>query len=287
MKSVYQYLIEENQSKEPFFKNGFSNHKSMVLYCLRAMGADDEILEYQASEERWKYYHDKYHITFNDIQVSKNRITSINWKDYLGRISYFPDYMEWIQSEDISLHSDSLIKVILPVLAQNISAALFHPLLRYAMGVDDANAKEQEIALAYWMSTAQLKDDPIPSIHQVNEDWINKVIYSVQSSANFVGVHYLTSFVAIKSLPIEIQAVLYPFYLDSLKSFAKQISIQIFVENIGSGDSEEIVRKTKDEAFKSVDDHVIKGIYALLELRKMNQFKYIDGALKKLMTTLF
>lgn len=279
--NIYDQVILENQAFKPFFHNGFSNHRSMVLYCLKEMGASDDVLQYQAGEERWSYYKNKYALPFETIETHQNRIHDSNWKNHIGSLVYFPDYLNWLNS---TVLNTNLITETLATLKQDISAALFHPLIRFSMGIDDQKESEVAMALAYWLSVAKpLKKNIQTSINVV--DCIQKILCDFQHSVNFSSLHYLTSYIAITKLPSEIQNTISSHYYSELYRYVESNNFNISEEiNIEASNIHELA---KEEAFKSADDHVIKGIYALLELDKIGNYTCIDASIVKLMNTLY
>lgn len=279
MMNLYKTLVNNNQQYSPYFHNGFSNHYPMVLYCIKAMGGSEETMQYQGSEERWDYYHKKYDLPFELIEVSKNEINNDNWKSFMGNYAHFPDFYTWIKENKV-IENEELYTSIINELKHYLTAALFHPTIRYAMAIDEEYKEEEELALAYWLSSAGDR----PNIEQTQEEYIdnlNALLNDFQFSASFVSLHYITGFVAINTLPENLKNTFLPYYNQLLADLVKENNYSTSPASLTLA-SEEEIQSAKEVAFKSVDDHVVKGIYALIELNKMGEFKHIPECLEKL-----
>lgn len=284
--SRYFELIQNNQVYSPYFSNGFSNHLPMVMYSTKQMGGSEEVLEYQASELRWEYYHKKYNLPFEKPAQSQGRINNANWNELKGDYGMYPDYLEWIREEKV-IEDKALLQTILMELKHYQTAALFHAMIRFSMGFDDDHHEEIEIALAYWLSSAGDRERNVSAIYgETYIEDLNALLNDFKQSVNFVSLHYFTGFVAISRMPYELKEAFLPLYAGLLRAFVQSSGF----ENTESEKKElddAFIQSAKEVAFKSVDDHVVKGIYALLELNKDGRFDHLKTSISALMKTKF
>ena len=284
MEKNYSQLVEENQRYYPFFPGGFSNHRSMVLYCLKRMGASNDVLSLQASEDHWQWLKRRFDFFFEPVAHSKSRVTRDNWMEYVGNNSYYPDYLEWLLTEEI-WNNTELLNELSNLLRHQIDADLFHPVIRYAMGVDDKDTAEQGISLAYWLVSANKNTKDSQQCNDSIHNNIESLLSDLTISADFITLHYLTSFIAIKSLPRSQQQVLMPHYKFLLKRYTDGRIKGNNTDRLSRVEFDKLKTEAKNIAFASADPHVVKSIYAILELQNYGEFQGAWGALNKMMVT--
>jgi hypothetical protein len=277
---LYQSLILKNQSRLPFFSNGFSNHFSMSLWSIRNLEAPLDVIKFQGSRERWLNYFKVYKLEFLPIPPSKGRINNENYLSHFGKPEYFSDYLDFFKKEDIINNTSKLIQLY-NQLAGYIDAALFHPFIRFSIGLQDNNANEQIISLAYWITAISADKKIQISYNSSPEDLkIEKILAHFANTADFISLHYLTSYVAYLNLPPYLKEITKDTYRSVTDKYLNQINSKEEIQDEEGLDGS-IREKAKQAAYISSNDHLIKIVYALLQLNDLKKLKGIKRALEK------
>lgn len=140
--SRLRWLLDRNHTSSPQFGGGLSNHVSMGLYSLSALGGNDERLgRFAESEGRrlepWPA---------GDGSV----LTPQTWTAFLGRKQAFGGYRAFFASEITRSGPVRTLRAYLPELMPGVAAAAFHALIRTAYGVRFGDDREVADGLAYW-----------------------------------------------------------------------------------------------------------------------------------------
>lgn len=142
MPSRLATLLASNRGLSPEYGGGLSNHVSMGLFALSALGASDEQLSAFAQAsfpalEPLSYAH-------------ATEVTQESFARSLRRPPAFLGFRTLFERELTTLGRADALRKYLPTLLPGIGAAGFHALIRTAYGVrfeDDAEIAE---GLAYW-----------------------------------------------------------------------------------------------------------------------------------------
>lgn len=127
----------------PFF---LANHLPMVLVALHRMGASDERLE-----DYCHIYHEQNGLV--PVPEPIGRITSDNWRDFLGAREREADYRAFFAGEVARLGATPAALHYLPQLMPGIAASATHAFMRMAYATLTDSDAETGVALAYWAAT--------------------------------------------------------------------------------------------------------------------------------------
>ena len=123
-----------------------ANHLPMVLVALHRMGASDERLE--------AYCH-IYHEQNGLVPVPEpiGKITSDNWREFLGQREREGDYRAFFAGEVARLGATPAALRYLPELIPGMAASATHAFMRMAYATMTDSDEETGVALAYWAAT--------------------------------------------------------------------------------------------------------------------------------------
>ena len=139
---VLASLLQRNHELRPDFGGGFSNHVSMGLYSLRALGADEGQLERFAAAS-WSRLEP---LPAEPGPAFEER----DWKSRLGQRDAINGYRA-LFTRAIARHGrDATLRKYLPDLLPGIGCAGFHALIRTGYGVRFGDEREVADGLAYW-----------------------------------------------------------------------------------------------------------------------------------------
>jgi hypothetical protein len=143
-RAALRSLLTENRTRDPEFGNGLSNHQSMALSALAALGADDEALATFARNyaARLRPLRDAAPLVSEDFRASIGSRTAL-----VGLIQYFETALG-------TRGRSAVLGETLPALLPGLSGAAFHGLIRtaYALGAEDD--AELAHALSYFVTVA-------------------------------------------------------------------------------------------------------------------------------------
>jgi questin oxidase-like protein len=137
-------LLARNRELKPEYGGGLSNHVSMGLFSLSALGASDDQLSAFA-EASWPPLE----------PLSPEHSTEVNQESFarlLGKPAAFSAFRTLFQRELSTLGRADTLRKYLPALLPGIGAAGFHALIRTAYGVRFENDDEVADGLSYWAS---------------------------------------------------------------------------------------------------------------------------------------
>jgi hypothetical protein len=145
-------LLRRNHELCPDFRGGLSNHVSMGLYSLWALGADGTVLA-RFADARWS--------SLEPLPKDPGpRVTTENWTALLGRREALNGFRALFAAEVAQLGRDRVLRRYLPGLLPGIGGGAFHPLIRTGYGVRFDDDAEVIAGLAYW-ATAFLPLGPL------------------------------------------------------------------------------------------------------------------------------
>jgi hypothetical protein len=135
-------LLERNRGLRPDYHGGLSNHVSMGLYSLAALGGSrDELTRF--AEASWA--------KLEPVPREPGpQLTRENWKEQLGRREALNGFRVFFDREVATLGRGDTLRRYLPALLPGISAGGFHALIRTGYGVRFGDDHEVSDGLAYW-----------------------------------------------------------------------------------------------------------------------------------------
>lgn len=134
-------LLQENRDYESEYGNQLSNHHSMALFSLAYLGA---------STKQMMDFSKGYTKILNPRIPAQVKITSRNWRKYLGAHKYQEDYYQFFKAELNQLGVEKTLHKYLPHFASAISSDAFHPLIRLGYAFEFQHEDEMAEALAQW-----------------------------------------------------------------------------------------------------------------------------------------
>ena len=139
--SVVARLLAENRHYDAQYGGGASNHLSMTLLALRALGASDTRLAAYAARYRTK---------LEGVPAPASEpIARASWRDHLGTHARYADYVAFFRGELAEREAPGLVTEYLAPLLPGVSAAAFHPLIRLSYAVEAGDAEDIAVSLAY------------------------------------------------------------------------------------------------------------------------------------------
>lgn len=137
-----QSLLAKNRGLRPEFGPGYSNHVSMGLYALTALGGSAEQLRAFADD------------SWGPLEPLPREpgpsITRESFRSQLGQRSALNGYRSLFERELGQLGRAAMLQRYLPELLPGLGAAAFHPLIRSGYGVRFNDDGEVVDGLAYW-----------------------------------------------------------------------------------------------------------------------------------------
>lgn len=147
-------LLAKNNGLRPEFGPGYSNHVSMGLLALLALGGSAAQLRAFA-DASWRPLEPL-------PQAAGPEVRPDNFESLLGQRSALNGYRRLFAREVSQLGRAATLEKYLPELLPALSAGLFHPLIRTGYGVRFGDDSEVVVGLAYW-ATAYLPLGPLPA----------------------------------------------------------------------------------------------------------------------------
>ena len=145
-------LLARNQKLRPDYGGGFSNHVSMGLYSLSALGASASQLT-RFADAHWPSLEPL-------SREAGPRLARGSWSERLGQAAALNGYLAFFADEVAREGRDATLRRYLPGLLPGIGAAAFHALIRTGYGVRFRDDGEVVAGLAYW-ATAFLPLGPL------------------------------------------------------------------------------------------------------------------------------
>jgi Questin oxidase-like len=145
-------LLQRNHELRPEYRGGLSNHLSMGLYSLSALGGSSAQLQ-RFAESQWPA------LEALPKQPGPG-VTRENWSRWLGKAEALNGFRAFFAAEILRLGRAAALHRYLPRLLPGIAAGAFHPLIRTAYGVRFGDDQEVADGLSYW-ATAFLPLGPL------------------------------------------------------------------------------------------------------------------------------
>jgi hypothetical protein len=141
-KAVLTSLLRRNRELGPEFRGGLSNHLSMGLYSLSALGASSTLFT-RFADAHWS--------SLEPLPKDPGPpVTTENWTALLGRREALNGFRKLFASEVARHGRERALRRCLPALLPGIGAGAFHALIRTGYGVRFADDAEVVAGLAYW-----------------------------------------------------------------------------------------------------------------------------------------
>jgi hypothetical protein len=135
-------LLDRNHGLRPDFRGGLSNHVSMGLYSLSALGASSSQIQ-RFADAHWP--------RLEPLPSEAGPVISNeNWKARFGQREAINGYRAFFTAAIARDGRDATLRKYLPDLLPGIGAAAFHPLIRTGYGVRFGDDREVSDGLAYW-----------------------------------------------------------------------------------------------------------------------------------------
>jgi hypothetical protein len=127
----------------PDLGNGLTNHQPMVVSALRELGATkSHIVRYnQMMAEKTKIV----------TEDSTHIVDDTDLINLFGAEENYSGIHAYLSQQQQGLGSRGIVNKYVPMLADGISGAAFHPIIRLGHAVHDFNDEEVVAALAYWV----------------------------------------------------------------------------------------------------------------------------------------
>jgi hypothetical protein len=147
-------LLARNPRMSPDYRGGLSNHCSMGLLSLAALGGTSEQLSRFADSEI---------VSLEVLGPPRGpTVTANDWTDLLGKREALSGFLALFQRELAERGREETLRRYLPRLLPGLGAGAFHGLIRTAYGVRFRNDSEVMDGLAYW-AVAHLPLGPLPA----------------------------------------------------------------------------------------------------------------------------
>jgi hypothetical protein len=140
-------LLDENHDLKPDYGGGLSNHVSMGLYSLAALGGTSESLA-RFAQAHWPALEPL-------PKAAGPEVRAEHWRAWLGQAEVLNGYRALFGAEVERLGRAEVLRKYLPGLLPGVAAAAFHALIRTGYGVRFADDQEVVDGLSYW-ATAYL-----------------------------------------------------------------------------------------------------------------------------------
>jgi Questin oxidase-like len=138
-------LLARNHELSPEFGGGLSNHLSMGLYSLAALGGSRAELT-RFAEAHWA--------RLEPLPRERGpHVGRDNWSALLGQRDALHGFRAFFGAEIARLGRAGALRAYLPGLLPGIAAAAFHALIRTGYGVRFGDDQEVQDGLAYWATT--------------------------------------------------------------------------------------------------------------------------------------
>jgi hypothetical protein len=158
--AVLRELLARNHEMSPDFFHGLSNHVSMGLYSLDALGGSaDQMRAFVA--EAWP--------SLEPLPAAPGPdVTPETWTTLLGRRDALPGFRRLFAAEIAARGTAEVLRRTLPTLLPGIATGLFHALIRTGYGVRFGDPTEVADGLAYW-AIAYAPLGPLPAAGRAAE----------------------------------------------------------------------------------------------------------------------
>ncbi len=150
-------LLQNNLTCAPEYCAGLSNHRSMALHALHALGASDA---------RMRAFYDSYDRHFSTEPAAPESVSVEEelWAAQLGNIAAFASLEAQFAAMLARDGVHNTLATVLPVLWPGMAGVAFHGLIRTAHALESEYAFELSTALAYWAARWQATPVPPPKV---------------------------------------------------------------------------------------------------------------------------
>lgn len=174
--AVLRALLDRNFTLRPEFGRGLSNHLSMGLFSLAALGASGDRLQALA-DSNWS--------RLEPLPTDEGpQVTTANWIKHLGQREALPGFRALFQAQIAQAGSARTLRRFLPGLLPGVGAGAFHALIRTGYGVRFRDDREVADGLAYW-AIAFLPLGPLPAPGQQSDP--RAALAEIHASATLGG----------------------------------------------------------------------------------------------------
>ena len=242
----------------------------------KKLGMPDSFFTKQSLGQHIDFYQKYYNVKIKKPLKPFFEITSENWSKHLGRYENWPNFYAFFIKQ--KLNSEDVLLPFLSKLGQHPDTALFHCLIRFSIAYQDKNPKEIAMSLAYWCSILPNKQTVAPYPIQVLPSFtakIQRVINQYTLSQNFVSLHLITSYTALLHLPKSFQKLILPYYMSQVILLSQDFTMH---KPPSVAWSDNLWNQALEKAKNSHDEHIIKILVALKQLRSRTNLHNLGGA---------
>ena len=136
----------------PEYGAGYANHGPMASEALRALGRNDAIVSWVLT----------YRANLEDLRAPRQRLRDVGPREALGRLDLFPEWLDLVCGQVAEVGWQTVVGRWTPTLADGLSGAAMHGLIRTAHAVRALERQEtpdrvEELsrAHAYWAARYQ------------------------------------------------------------------------------------------------------------------------------------
>lgn len=140
MSATLTEILRRNRAYHPEYRRGLSNHLSMGVRSLAALGADDAQLAAFA-DTMWPRL---------EPAGDATAFTRDSWTQHLGDRAQFAAHRGYFEAAIAERGVAAVLRESLPVLMPGVGAAAFHCVIRTGYGVRFDDPAETADGLAYW-----------------------------------------------------------------------------------------------------------------------------------------
>lgn len=145
--SVLRQLLTRNHGLRPEYGPGYSNHVSMGLFALTALGG--------SAQQLTAFANDSWSPLEPLPKEAGPAVSRDSFRSMLGQRTALNGHRRLFAQEVSQLGRAATLEKYLPLLLPGLGAAAFHPLIRTGYGVRFGDDQEVSDGLAYW-ATAYL-----------------------------------------------------------------------------------------------------------------------------------
>jgi hypothetical protein len=137
---VLQELLDEELGTDPTTVRGLTNHLPMALVAKEGLGADaDELVRFAAA----------YSTRITALDEPSTSLDQNTWRSAIGNYDAAADLRSYFVRQVAEQGTDETLKTHLPALADGISGAAFHGVIRLAYAIEVSSPSRVAAGLAY------------------------------------------------------------------------------------------------------------------------------------------
>jgi hypothetical protein len=138
-------LLARNRQRDPEYGGGLSNHMSMALSALVALGA---------SAERLQEFETRHARRLEPFPAAGPAVPPDTWRGAIGRPEAFTGLVQVFEADVRERGRDAVLRDTLPALVPGLGGAAFHGMIRTAYAVRAEDDLDVAHGLAYWAARA-------------------------------------------------------------------------------------------------------------------------------------